>query len=240
VVDTSVDAIFGGAVVLEQPAAGYRFGIDSLLLGAGAPDGDAILDAGCAVGVVAMAVAHHQPGAKVVGVEIQERLVSLARANVVRNGMTGRVEVVESDLRSWSCGRRFDLVLMNPPFYPCATGKRNPDAERDAARHEVYGTLAELCRGVAGVLAPRGCVRAIFPAEQVFRISDALRGCGLKVSRLRAVHSFADSAAKLVLVDARNHGRREVVLAPPLVLFDESGKYTSPVCEILDGVRVVL
>ncbi len=238
--DTSVDAIFGGAVLLEQPAAGYRFGIDSLLLGAGAPDGEAILDAGCAVGVVALAVAHHQPGAKVVGVEIQDRLASLARANVVRNGLAARVEVVEADLRSWSDGRRFDLVLMNPPFYPRAAGGRNPDAERDAARHEVHGTLADLCRGVAGLLAPRGCVRAVFPAEQVLRVSDAMRGCGLKVSRLRAVHSFADSAAKLVLIDARNHGRREVVVAPPLVLFDASGKYSSPVGELLEGVRVVL
>ena len=237
--DTGLDAIFNGHIVVEQPTSGYRFGIDALLLGAGAPNGTSILDAGCAVGVVAMACAHHQPDASITGVEVQSRLASLARSNAVRNGRDGQIEIIESDLRQWS-GSGFDLILMNPPFFATGAGGLNPNKERNAARHEVHGSLVDLCRAVSRSLGLRGCLRVIFPAEQTLRLLSALQGCGLKVSRLRAVHSFADSPAKLVLVDARNHGRRELEIAPPLVIYDEPDRYTDTMQDLLEGVRVVL
>jgi tRNA1Val (adenine37-N6)-methyltransferase len=236
---TTVDTLFGGALVLEQPRDGYRFGIDAVLLGAGAPDAEVVLDAGCGVGVVALCYLHVQARARASAHEIQSELADLARGNVERNGLGLRAEVVEGDLREGPC-RSADLVLMNPPYFAHGSGGRNPNQQREAARHEVHGTLAELCRACARHMAPRARLRMIFPAESVPRALAALASAGLKVCRLRSIHSYAGSAAKLVLLDARNHGRRELEIAPMLVLYDEPDVYTAEIGDLLAGRRRLL
>ena len=236
---TTFDALFGGALALEQSKDGYRFGIDSVLLGAGAPDADTMLDGGCGVGVVGLCALHLQPDARLQAVETQPQLAALAERNVERAGLGHRARVIVADLRSVELAP-VDLVLLNPPFFPVRSGRRNPDPERDAARHEVYGTLPELCVAVASMLRPRGCVRTIFPARSGLRLLGALTGAGLKVCRVRPVHSFGSAPAQWLLVDARNHGRRELEVAPMLVLYDAPDRYSAAVSALLAGQRVVL
>lgn len=237
-VATSIDSLFGGGLSLEQSVEGYRFGIDSVLLGAGAPAAERVIDLGAGVGVVGLCWHFHNRGSDVELLEVQSPLADLARANVVRNGFNARVHVRAGDARE--AQGQAELVLMNPPYFPAASGGRNPHKERDVARHEVHGTLQELCGAAAGFLARRGQVRLIYPAEAILRAVAALSAAGLKVVRLRPVHSFPDRPARLAIVDARNHGRRELEIAPMLTLYERQDVYTPEVAAMLAGERVLV
>src|SRR5258706_6943656 len=99
--DVTEDAFLGGILSILQPKAGYRAGIDAVLLAAAMPPvGGAgrILDAGSGVGVVGLCVAARMPEARVTLVEVEPRLVSLARENITSNGLGARVDVVAVDI----------------------------------------------------------------------------------------------------------------------------------------------
>ncbi len=76
---------------------------------------DEVLDLGCGYGVVGVVAATLAPEGKVVMVDVNARAVELARENARRHGL-GNVEVLEGDLYGPVAGRRFDVIVTNPPI----------------------------------------------------------------------------------------------------------------------------
>ncbi len=97
-----------------------------LLPGLGAAP--AVLDLGTGSGAVALAVAHGWPQARVTAVDASAPALAVARANGERLGLT--VEWLAADWYAALAGRRFDLVVSNPPYV--AEG----DPHLEALRHE--------------------------------------------------------------------------------------------------------
>src|SRR5262249_35406809 len=86
--DVTDDAFLGGGLRVLQPNAGYRAGIDALLLAAAAPlrvgRQERVLDVGAGVGVVGLAVARRVPLCEVTLVEREPFLAELAQRNIAR------------------------------------------------------------------------------------------------------------------------------------------------------------
>jgi HemK-related putative methylase len=73
-----------------------------------------VLDMGTGSGVCAVAAARQ--GGRVCAVDISAAAVRCTRINALLNALEDRIEVVQGDLFAPVQGRRFDLVLFNPPF----------------------------------------------------------------------------------------------------------------------------
>lgn len=84
-----------------------------------------VLDMGTGTGVCAICAGEH--ARRVVAVDINPLAVRCARVNVLMSGLEHRVEVLQGDLFTPLAGRRFDLVLFNPPFLQ---GVPRDDADR--------------------------------------------------------------------------------------------------------------
>ena len=79
------------------------------------PDRNAeLLDMGTGSGVCAVVAPRY--ARKVVAVDINPVAARCARINVLLNRLEDRVDVLEGDLFAPVAGRRFDVVLFNPPF----------------------------------------------------------------------------------------------------------------------------
>jgi ribosomal protein L3 glutamine methyltransferase len=67
-------------------------------------------------GCIGIAMAEYNPDWQVDIVDISDDALSLARENIVFQHVEGRVEAIKSDLFNGLKGRRYDLIVSNPPY----------------------------------------------------------------------------------------------------------------------------
>ncbi|MFG3338911.1 methyltransferase [Glycomyces sp. NPDC048151] len=110
------------------------------------------LDLGTGCGVQALALAGH--ASTVTATDLSERAVAFADLNATVNGAA--LELLRGDLLAPVAGRRFDLVVANPPF---VIGTPGPGwTYRDGGR-EADGIAAELAAASADLLNPGGTMQ---------------------------------------------------------------------------------
>lgn len=107
------DAYAGEAALYDVTAAGISTA-DVPFYSALAAQAGGLLELGCGSGRVLLPCAEAADGGPVAGVDRSPAMLELARRRVAAEGLAGRVELVEGDLRSVRLGRRFPLVTI--PF----------------------------------------------------------------------------------------------------------------------------
>jgi release factor glutamine methyltransferase len=145
-------------LILRAPGVYAAQGDTHLLISAlrreGLAPGSRVLDVGTGSGALALTAA--QLGGSVTAVDVSRRALGTAWANAALRGK--RIAVRMGDLLEPVRGRRFDLVLSNPPYVPSPNEqlpKHGPARAWDAGPAG-RALLDRLCRDVPGVLAPGG------------------------------------------------------------------------------------
>jgi tRNA1(Val) A37 N6-methylase TrmN6 len=237
--DLTRDRLLGGRIEIDQPARGYRAGMDAALLAAAcdAQSQERVLEAGCGVGGALLAAAARLPGTRFVGVERDGAMADLARANAAANGMAERVEIVtgevEAGFRALNLAP-FDHAFSNPPFFDDPAALRAPAPAKSGA-WMADGGLAAWTGFLLKAVREGGTITLIHRAD---RLADILTLLSPKAGsfRIRGVQPFADEPAKRVMVRAVKTGKAPLVLLPALVLHPRDGaKHTEQVEAILRG-----
>jgi len=239
--DDSLDILVDGKLRLYQDRRGYRFSLDALLLAhfVTLKRRDRVADLGAGNGAISLLLSHLHPSAALTALEVQPAMAERAQRSVALNGLDQRVNVVTGDLReiaSHFAPGFFDVVVSNPPFRTPGSGRMSPHREKQIARHEIKGGLPDFIAAGAYLLPTKGRLALIYSAERAIELLAALHAAGLEPKRLRWVHSFADEAALLVLVEAVKGGRSGVQVAAPLVIYQGNKVYAAEVAAIVAGI----
>jgi tRNA1Val (adenine37-N6)-methyltransferase len=236
------DALLGGRLRLRQPADGYRFSVDAVLLAGFCRSAGArsALDLGAGCGVVGLLLAHRNPALRLCGVELQPELAELAAANVRDNGLQARVAMIAGRLQDFGGTAEFplpvDLVVSNPPYRAAHSGRVNPHPQRAAARHEIHVDLAALAEGAARMLRRGGRFAMIYPAERLGSLLAAMQRWGLEPKRLRLVHSRPGERARRVLAEGIKGARSGLTVEAPLYVYAGPGAgYSTELAALLAG-----
>ena len=104
-----------------------------------------VLDLGTGSGCVALAIAHERPAARVTAVDVSAAALVVARENAVAIGAD--IELVQGAWFEQLAGRRFDLIVSNPPYV--AAG--DPHLQRGDLRFEPATALASGEDGLADI-----------------------------------------------------------------------------------------
>ena len=121
-----------------------------------------VLDLCTGSGCLAILAARAFRRARVDAADISAAALAVARINVRRHAMGKRVRLVRSDLYSALKGRRYDLIVCNPPYVTTASMRRLPREYRREPRLALAGgadglaAVRVILREAAAHLAPGG------------------------------------------------------------------------------------
>ena len=79
-----------------------------------------IADIGTGTGAIALSTLHYTEGTRADAVDISPAAAAVARENAERLGLTERIDIHVGDLLAPLAGRRYDMILSNPPYIPTA------------------------------------------------------------------------------------------------------------------------
>ncbi|MGA2409221.1 MAG: methyltransferase [Candidatus Binataceae bacterium] len=234
----TTDTILGGALTIVQPASGYRFSVDSILLArfAQVRTRDRVLDLGAGCGVIAVAIAAlHHPRA-IVALELQAELADLAARNGALNGCAN-FTAIHADLRRRNIAcvtpGSFEVTVANPPYRALRTGRDSPIAARRLARGESAATLSNFVSAAYRYTRDGGRASFVFTASRTAELIATLRRHHLEPKRIRFVHPRANLSAATVLIEARKRGGIEAAIEPALILYDAPGVYSAEARHLL-------
>ncbi len=216
--DLTEDGFLGGRLRILQPRQGYRAGVDPVFLAAAVPatPGQSVLELGTGVGTAILCLARRVDGLTLAALELQPDYAELARKNALTNGID--VEIETGDLARMPAplkSRRFDHVLMNPPYFHRDKRTQASDQGRETALSEATD-LADWCGAGLRRLAPGGRLTLIQAAE---RLPDILALLAPQVGTIevRPLAPRSGRTASRVIVSA-TRGGRAFALHPPTIL----------------------
>ncbi|MBK1712607.1 peptide chain release factor N(5)-glutamine methyltransferase [Rubrivivax gelatinosus] len=139
-----------------------------------------VLDLGTGSGAIALAVKHARPAVTVVATDVSEAALAVAAANAKRLAL--EVDFVAGAWWQPLAGRRFDLVLSNPPYIA------GDDEHLPALRHEPRGALTpegdgldalrQIVAGAPAQLVPGGWLLLEHGYDQAEAVQALLLGAG--------------------------------------------------------------
>lgn len=246
--DLSCDLFLNGALKILQPKAGYRAGVDPVLLAASVPAkaGDTVLELGCGAGVASLCLAARVQGVGLTGVELQAGYADLAQRNAAANGAAMQVHCADlCHLPDVVAQQNYDHVIANPPYYLRKHGTAATDTGREVALVEDT-PLADWIAVATRRLKPKGYLSVIQDAErlpEVLAAMDARLG-GVKILPLSP---RIGRPAHLVIVQARKGARAAPQLLAPAVMHEGAAhdgdreSYTTKIRAVLrDGAALAL
>jgi Predicted O-methyltransferase len=164
-----------------------------------------LLDLGTGCGPVALTMLCRFPFLTASGIDCQTALVEAARTNARRigfgNSFTGLCgDLTESDFppRPGS----FELVLANPPYRQPARGRLPANRLRRVALFETAKTIPAFLGAARQALCQDGRFGILFPAPRLRELVGACSAHGLTPLRIIQVHSYADTAPRVILLEA--------------------------------------
>ena len=237
----TVDELLGGRIRIFQKKKGYRFSIDALLLShfIYLKKRDIIVDLGTGSGVIAIIMAQRKECRKVVGVDIQEELVDMAKRSVHLNNLLDKIAIRRGDIRNIEAlfdSNFFDVAVFNPPYRKLKSGRINPSDQRSVARHEIKATLQDFLKAAVYVLKKSGRTYIIYPATRMVELLSSMRMSGIEPKKMQIVHSHDASRGEFVLVEGIKSGHEELEVMPPLFIYSDDGQYTEAMTRIFKEI----
>lgn len=176
---------------------------------------------------------------RIIGVELQERLVHMAERSVAYNELESQISILQGDVKTIpeTLGfEKYDVVTCNPPYFPADNmSDKNISEHMAIARHELYLTLDEAVRSASQLLKQGGKAAFVHRSGRLIDLITAMRANRLEPKRVRLVYPKAGKEANTLLIEGIKDGKPDLKIMPPLIVYGDDGEYTEEVREMLYG-----
>lgn len=236
-----IDQLFSTDVKIIQNKEVFSYSVDSVLLSRFPkfPAKGLIVDLCSGNGAVGL-FASTKTKAKIMEVELQERLADMGQRSIELNGLSEQVTMINDDLKNLmdhTPRSKVDLILCNPPYFKATkTSKKNASQHYLLARHEIATNLEEICQVSQQALKTKGRLALVHRPDRFLEILDTLEKYKLAPKRVQFVYPKTDKEANMILVEAIKDGSLDgLKILPPLVVHKPNGDYTDAIHDIYFG-----
>lgn len=150
---------------VKQQKSPMKIGTDSVLIGAWADSEKAksILDIGTGTGIIALMLAQRS-NAVIDAIDICPDACDQASENFYESKWSKRLNVYCKAIQDFSTDKKYDLIVSNPPYFPCPKTHREIDGAQARFTHKLQ--FHELADCVVRLLSPKGKFSVILPIHE--------------------------------------------------------------------------
>lgn len=219
-----------------QTKDGFCFGSDAVLLARFArfKKGQRVLDMCTGTGIIPILIWAKNSLSSIDAIEIIPSVADMAARTMELNSLSDKIHVTQGDLKSSAAiyGKRvFDAVTCNPPYMNRGGGLVNPNDRLAAARHEIFCTLDDVVKSASEVLKQNGKLFMVHRADRLCDVITSFRKYKIEPKRLSMVQPDSKSAPNLILVEGAYGGRAQLIITPPVFMYDDDGNYIQQIKE---------
>ncbi|MGL4874704.1 MAG: tRNA1(Val) (adenine(37)-N6)-methyltransferase [Clostridium sp.] len=234
--DENLDDLQLKGLMLIQKKDGFKFGIDAVLLSnfANVKKKHTVIDLCTGTGIVPFLLEGKYEPKKILGLEIQEEFVDMAKRSVSLNKKEN-ILFIQGDLKNKELLRdleKADVVTVNPPYKLNNAGIVNPSDKLAIARHEVMCNLENVIEASRILLRDNGRLFMVHRPERLADIITIMRKYKIEPKRVQLVHPKIGKAPNIVLVEGQRDGGAFLKWESPLFVYNEDGTITNEINEI--------
>ncbi|WP_214803543.1 MULTISPECIES: tRNA1(Val) (adenine(37)-N6)-methyltransferase [unclassified Exiguobacterium] len=174
----------------------------------------------------------------ITGLEIQPRLVEMARRSIELNEKAGQLQMIEGDVKT--AGKQlgygaYDVVTCNPPYFLAhESSNRNESEHYTIARHEVLCTLEDCIRSAADLLKQGGKTAFVHRPERLLDIVTLMRQYRIEPKRMQLIYPKAGKEANMLLIEGIKDAKPGLKVLPPFIVYEQDDTYTLQMREHLN------
>lgn len=239
--DERLDHLLGENLRIIQSPSVFAFSLDTVLLAkfvyVPIQKGN-LLDLCTGNGVIPLLLSKRTKG-DITGVEIQQRIYSMAKRSIEFNKLSTQIKMIHGDIKDMpkELGHgKYDIVTCNPPYFP--TPKQDEINENEhlaIARHEIHCTLEDVIRVSSQLVKQGGKVAFVHRPGRLLDIVTLMRKYRLEPKRLQFVYPKAGKEANILLIEGIKDGKPDLKILQPLIVYNEENEYTKELQTILYG-----
>ena len=167
----------------------------------------------------------------IIGIEIQEDAVVLARKNVELNQLNNQIEIIRDDIKNYvKNGKKTKLVVCNPPFFKVGEKSNlNENEYLQIARHEIKISLEEIVRSASMILDNKGRFAMVHRPDRMIEIINCMQKYDIEPKRIRFVYPKFGKESHIFLIEGMYKGNKGIKIEQPLYAHEEDGSYSKEV-----------
>ncbi|MDO4536448.1 MAG: tRNA1(Val) (adenine(37)-N6)-methyltransferase, partial [Clostridium perfringens] len=232
--DETLDDLQLKDIYIIQKKEGFRFGVDAVLLAnfANVKRKHRVMDLCTGTGIVPLIIKGKREPEKIVGLEIQEDFVEMAKRSLEINNFKEDMEFIQGDLKNIKLLKgfeKFDVVTVNPPYKLEKSGIVNLKDKYAIARHEVMCNLENVIEASRILLKDNGRLYMIHRPERLADIFCIMRKYRIEPKRVQMIHPNTKKAANIVLVEGQRDGGAYLKWEAPLYVYNDDGTYSDEI-----------
>lgn len=233
--DETLDTFYHGRIQVLQKREGYRFSVDAPLLAnfIRFSAADRLCELGAGSGIISLLLSE-RPFKELIALELQPELAELAERNVRLNHLGNRIRILRVDLMAFHPEKKFEVVFSNPPYIKRNQGHLSASSEKAIAKHELTCNIFGIMQKTEEIMHRRGRAYFVFPAKRWGDFSQAVERHRMHINQVRFVQPRQEAAPNLFLA-ACGFDEEKIKTLPPLVLFNDQGRYSDEAENIFAG-----
>jgi len=191
-----------------------------------------ILDIGTGTGLLSLMYSQKNADAEIDAIEIDKETADQARENVKASPWKEKIKVICGDIKEFDPGKKYDLVISNPPFYEKEL--RSPGKQKNIAHHQEGLLLNELAVIIKNQLKPDGNFCLLLPYKRYGEIKKLFTENKFEILKMIFVkQSVSHDYFRIILTGALQKSEPVPTELIEIAICNENQEYTPAFVNLL-------
>ena len=154
---------------------------------------------------------------KIVGIDINEKALELAKKNMEMNNVKNW-ELIHADGNIFRYKEEFDVVIFNPPYFKTPSSDKGNNKYLALAKHEDNFSLENMIKCISRNLRNNGTLFFLFQTSRLNEVIKLLNQKNIIVKKLKFVYDVNKDFSNVVLIKAVKGAKDGMIVEKPIII----------------------